>query len=319
MRLGITMLFAVAITAAVNVHAQTYPSHPVKIVVPAAPGTASDGVARVIADGLAKDAGMKTVVENKVGANGIIGIENVARGPADGYTVLQSPSTLYINKIIRPKVNYEISDFKPVAKVASAYLVLVVPSNSPFHTLNDAVKYIKAHPNKINYSSGGTGSVTHLSFAILAGMAGIEALHVPYKGGGAALTDTVSGQVAMTFTAIATAKGNLAAGKLRALAVTGPKRSSTLPDVPTVAELGYKGYEAVSGLGFTVPKGVPDGIVNQLSKAILKAAQTDEFRKYAQAQGLEVDAMDASTYAADIQREMSTWEKAVKESGMQVQ
>jgi len=312
-----TMLAALAtllgMTAA---QADSFPDHVVKVISPAAPATATDGVARMVAGKLSKEAGWSVIVENKVGANGIIAMDFVARAPADGYTLLLAPSTLYINKALDKKVTYNpLTDYTPLAKAAAAYLVLVVPANSPFNTLQDAVEYMRAHPRKLTYSTGGVGSVTHLAFAMLESMAGVQAMHVPYKGGDAALADAISGQVDMTFTAIATAKGNIAAGKLKALAVTGPRRSSALPNVPTVAELGYKGYEAVSGLGFMGPKGMPPAIANQLSTEILKVVHSEDFAKFAADQGLEVDALDAKAYAAAGPREMAAWQKAVTDSG----
>ena len=315
MRTTLFAVLAATLMTVSGVQAQSFPSRPIKVVVPAAPGTATDAVTRYVAEELGRGPKWATVVENRVGANGIIAMETVARAPADGYTLLNTPSTLYINKALQPKVNYEIGDFVPLAKAAGAYLVLVVPANSPFHTLQDAIAYMKANPGKVNYASAGSGSVTHLAFALLASMAGVQALHVPYKGGGGALTDTISGQVAMTITAIATANTNIAAGRLRPLAITGPRRSSALPEVPTIAELGYRGYEAVSGLGFMTLKGTPQVVVDRLSGEILKIVSTPAFAAFAKAQGLEVDAMDGSAYSANGQREMVLWQKAIADSG----
>lgn len=319
MRSSLFLLLAAALLATAGAQAQTYPSRPIRVVAPAAPGSASDGVARYVAEQLGRGPKWSAVVENRVGANGIIAMEAVARAPADGYTVLVTPSTLYINKALQPKVNYEINDFVPLAKAAGTYLVLVVPANSPFQTLRDAVAFMKSNPGKVNYATAGNGSVTHLAFAMLESIANVQASHVPYKGGDAALTDTISGQVAMTFTAIATAKANIAAGRLRALAVTGPRRSGALPEVPTVAESGYNGYEAVSGIGFTAPKGTPRVVVERLSGEIQKIVGAPEFAEFARAQGLEVDVMDAPTYAAHGRREMTQWQKAVTESGAKIE
>lgn len=319
MNIRVLALLTAAVVAPAGIQAQTYPARPIRIIAPAAPGTATDAVARYVSDQLGRGPKWQAAVENKVGANGIIAIESTARAPADGYTLLLAPSTVYINKALQPKVNYDLGDFAPIAKAAGAYLVLVVPGNSPFQTLQDAVGYMKANPGKVNYSTAGNGSVTHLAFAMLASAAGVQASHVPYKGGDAALTDAISGQVAMTFTAIATAKANIAAGKLRALAVTGPRRSSALPDIPTVAELGYKGYEAVSGLGFMAPRGTPTGVAEKLSGEILKIVNSQEFAAFAKAQGVEVDALDGASYTADGRREMALWQKAVSESGAKVE
>jgi tripartite-type tricarboxylate transporter receptor subunit TctC len=307
---------ALAFQGAAQAQAQTFPDHVIKIVSPAAAATATDSVARMVAGKLSKDFNWSVIVEDKVGANGIIAMDFVARAPADGYTLLLAPSTLYINKALDKKVTYNpLTDYTPLAKAAAAYLVLVVPANSPFNSLQDAVAYMRAHPHKLSYSTGGVGSVTHLAFAMLESMAGVQALHVPYKGGDGAFADTISGQVQMTFTAIATAKGSIAAGKVKALAVTGPHRSSALPDVPTVAELGYKGYEAVSGLGFMGPKGMPADVAARLSTEILKAVHSEDFARFASAQGLEVDALDAKAYSAAGPREQAMWQKAVAESG----
>ena len=243
----------------------------------------------------------------------------VAKSPADGYTLLMAPSTFYINKALYAKLPYDpVLDFIPVAKTVAAYLVLVVPAASPYNSVKELIDYMRVNPNALSYSSAGNGSVTHIAPALLFALAGVKGVHVPYKGGDMAVTDTMGGQVAMTFTAVATAMNHIRSGRLKALAVTGPQRSSALPDVPALAELGFNAYTVISNLGFIAPKNTPTPIITKLSAAILKIGQTPEFAEFAKANGLELELAGSAAYAGAAKAELDHWTKAVALSGAKV-
>ena len=299
--------------------ATTYPDRAIKIITPTAPGTAADGVSRFVADKLSRDLKSAVLVENKTGANGIIAMDFVAKSPADGYTLLMAPSTFYINKALYAKLPYDpVLDFIPVAKTVAAYLVLVVPAASPYNSVKELIDYMRVNPNALSYSSAGNGSVTHIAPALLFALAGVKGVHVPYKGGDMAVTDTMGGQVAMTFTAVATAMNHIRSGRIKALAVTGPQRSSALPDVPALAELGFNAYSVISNLGFIAPKNTPTPIITKLSAAILKIGQTPEFAEFAKANGLELELAGSAAYAGAAKAELEHWTKAVALSGAKV-
>ncbi|MDQ8727413.1 tripartite tricarboxylate transporter substrate binding protein [Bradyrhizobium sp. LHD-71] len=296
--------------------AQPYPSRPIHMIVPAAPGTATDATARFVAQRLGQELGTSVAVENKVGANGIIGIDQVAKSPPDGYTVLASPSPVYSNKALYAKIPYDpIADFTPLAKAVSAYLVLVVPAKSPFRTLENMIEYMRTHPDELSYASAGSGSVTHMAPAMMLAMAKVTALHVPYKGGDRAIVDTISGQVAMSFPALATALPHVQTGTLRALAIYGARRTEALPDVPALTELGFPGFDIATSIGFLGPKGLPVEIQGRLSAALLKILRTPDFATFAKSQGLELDVLGSTEYAISGKNELAHWTKAVEVSG----
>ncbi len=313
------LIFSAILAASSLVHAQTFPQAPIKIIVPAAPGSPTDVIARFIGNALARDIKGTVVIENKVGANGIVGTGIVANAPADGYTLLAAPSTFYINRALYSKLPYDpIIDFKPLAKVAAGYLALVVPASSPYNAVKDLIEHMRSNPDKLAYASAGNGSVTHLAPATLFARAGVKGLHVPYKGADTAVTDTISGQAALSFTSLALTGPLVQAGKLKALAVTGPHRSQTLPNVPALAELGFTGYAIASGVGFMAPKGLRPEIASRLSSAIAGICQTREFENFAKIQGLEVECKDAAAYTAAGPGELELWTKAIALSGAQV-
>lgn len=301
-------------------YAQNYPSRPIKIVVAAAAGTASDLFARFIADRLGGELNTSVVVENKVGANGILGTDAVAKAQPDGYTLLQTNSTHFINKSLYTKVPYDpVRDFKPLMRGAATFQALVVPGNSPFKTLRNVLDYARANPDKVTYSTGGTGSTLHLAGVQLAKMANVRLLHIPYKGGDMALKDTIGGQVSMGFTAIATALPHLQSGNLRMLAVTGLQRSAVVPEVPTIAESGFPNFEIGSRLGIMGPAGMPADVVQKLSVAMFKIGQSPQFSEFIKPRGMELDLADAPAYTTDAVKEMEMWSKIVTISGVKLE
>lgn len=296
--------------------AQTWPNRPVTFLQPYAPGTNLDAITRHLAERLSVQWKQAVVVDNKAGANGVIGTDFAARQPGDGYLWLFTGPGHFTNEVLMGKVPFDpIKDFKPVARLASVMLVLVVPQNSPFNSVKDIVEFARSHPGKVSYASAGSGSAQHLSAAAFQAATRAEYLHVPYKTQAAALTDTIGGQVSFTFAALATAQAQLKAGKLKALAVTGPRRSQSLPDLPTVAEAGVPGYEFFSFNAVFVPAATPDDIVRKFSEALGAVIRTSQFQEMAKAQGFETDYADMQQWAAIVPGEKKKWQDLIRISG----
>ena len=296
--------------------AQEWPSRPVTLLQPYGAGTNLDAITRYLATAMGAQWKQTVVVENKPGANGVIGTEQAARAPADGYTWLFTGPGHFTNEMLMGKLPFDTAkDFKPVARLASVMLVLVVPANSNFKSVKDIVDAAKADPGRVSYASAGSGSSQHLTAAAFQQASGVKFLHVPYKTQGAALTDTVAGQVNFSFAAPATAKTQIASGRLRALAVTGPRRSQSLPDLPTMAESGVPGYEFFSFNAVFAPTGTPDDIVRKFSDALAAATRTKQFSDMAVAQGFEIDFADVQAWSAAVPTERKKWQDLIRLSG----
>lgn len=296
--------------------AQPYPARPVQLIVPISPGTGTDVTARYVADQLTKAFNSAFVVDNKVGANGIIGTDYVAKAAPDGYTMLMTASTHYINKFLYPKMPYDpVADFTAVAGINTTYLVLVTARSSGIKSVGDLQAAMRARPRQIEYASAGSGSTTHLAGTLFVAMSGVEALHIPYKGGAQALTDTAGGQVTFTFTGIASAIPHIKSGRLVALATTGLKRPASLPDVSTVAESGLAGYDIASRIGLTAPKGTPREAIRRVSDTLEKIVQSKAFIDFCLAQGLDAGYAATEAYAAEGPAELQHWAKIVATSG----
>lgn len=315
LRLEIVLTALLALYAQ-SVWAQDFPTHRVHMIVPFSAGTGADVSGRFIADRLAREWGVPVTVENKVGANGIIGAEAVAKAAPDGYTLAFTASTHLVNQTLYRSLPFHtVRDFRPVVRVSNTYLVLVVPTSAPVSTLQELIDYAKARPGQLNYSSGGSGSATHLAGALLNSMAGIDVAHIPYKGGAQALADTMSGQVLFTFTAIPTAASAIKAGKLKALGLSGRKRSAALPDVPSLEEAGLKGFEIVAWSGILAPAGTPDNVVRKISDSVMKIARQPDFAELMGAQGLEAEATGIDQFTIDYPQEAERWARIVRLSG----
>jgi len=313
------LLLAAAIAAAPVASGQAYPTRPVKIIVPFSPGTAADIVARLLALRLADMWGQGVVIENQAGAAGNIGAATVARAPADGYTLVM----LGINHVINPSLykdtQYDIPrDFKPIARVAVAPLAIVANPKFPPNTIQELIAAAKARPNTIYYGSGGSGSVTHLSFELLKAQTGIEMVHVPYKSIAPMMTDILGNQIPLGSPALASAVGSVKSGALKILAVTSGKRSSIFPDVPTVAEAGLPGYDVSAWNGLLAPAQTPDAIVEKIYADVAKVAQSKEFVDQLKPQALEVELLGPAAYKAFLAAELDKWSKLVKLSGAKV-
>ena len=315
-------LFAVAALAAalaaapLPALAQAYPAKPVRIVVPFSSGTAADIVARQLGPRLAEIWGQNVVIENQMGAGGVVGAATVAKAAPDGYTLLMAGINHVINPSLYKDVPYDTQrDFKPIARVAVAPLAIIANPSLAANTIPELVALAKANPKALHYGSGGNGSVTHLSFELLKVKAGIDMTHVPYKGIAQMMTDILGNQIPLGSPAAASAVPQVKAGKLKALAVTSLKRSSVLPDVPTVAEAGYPDYDVSAWNGLLAPARTPDEIVAKIHADVAKVAQSREFIDQLRTQAMEVELMGPSEFRAYLAAELDKWSKLVKDTG----
>ena len=294
-----------------------YPTHPITLIVPYAPGGGNDVLARGVAEPMSKALGQPIVIENHGGAGGSIGTRQVAKSAPDGYTLgLGGTGTLAIDPTLYPNAGYDPrKDFAPVGLIATSPLIILVNPSLPAHNVQELIALAKAQPGKLNYASAGRGSGIHLGTVLFALTAGIELTHVPYRGTGPALTDLLGGHVAIYFSSLPSAVGLVMDGKLRALGVTGLKRSAIFPDVPTVAEQGLPGFEAVLHYGIVAPAGTPRPIVDKLNAALRAALNSDEVHRRIATEGAEPLPTTPDEYAADIDREETKWSALVKKSG----
>lgn len=291
-----------------------FPTRPVTLIVSAAPGGTTDIAARLIAQPLGQALGQSVVVENKPGASGGIAAQAVARATPDGYTLLlQYSGFQVITPNITPNLGWDpIKDFSPVANVLSAPQLVVVRPDLPINSLKELVAYAKANPGKLNYASSGNGSLQQVATELLNQMAGTQITHIPYKGTGPALNDLLGGAVDMTITTPPPLLGQIAAGKLRALAVTGSTRLPSLPNVPTAAEAGFPDLLVSSWFAMYAPAGTPQPVVDKIAGEIQKIMKTDAFRQKAADQGAEATFMGPKELGAYTQQELDRWNKVVK-------
>jgi tripartite-type tricarboxylate transporter receptor subunit TctC len=308
------ILSAVTATAA---SAQDFPNRPITLVVPYAAGGGNDAMARIAGEKMGKPLGQQIVIENRGGAGGVIATRQVAKAAPDGYTlVIGGTGTLAINPTLYNNVGYDPrKDFTPIGLIGTSQLVILVHPSLPVRSVKELIEFAKKEPGKLNYASAGVGSGIHLSTEYFRHEAGIQLTHVPYKGSGPALQDLVGGHVSIYFSSMPPAIGLVRDGKVRALAVTGLKRSPLLPDVPTVAEAALPGFEAVLHYGIVGPAGVPKDIVTKLNTALRAAVSADDFKAKLAADGTEPLASTPEEYATDIDKEETKWSAIVKKSG----
>ena len=297
--------------------ADPWPAKPIRVINPWAPGGPADIVARPIMQKLGERLGQPIVIENRAGANGVIGAAAVAKSPADGYTLLFSHvGPIAISPAMQGDMPYESTkDFEPVTQVVSAPLVLVVRPDLPIRSLQDLIAYAKANPGKLNYGSVGTGSTTHLAGEMLAGMANVQLLHVPYKGAAPVINDMLGGDIQMAFINISGVMQHVASGKLRAIAVSTLKRSSLFPDLPAIAET-YPGFEVNSWYGVMAPAGTPKDIVNRLYREIAVVLKSPEVVEMMRNGGLDAEGSTPEQYAAKIKDDLARWAKVVKATNL---
>jgi tripartite-type tricarboxylate transporter receptor subunit TctC len=315
----IATIAATALCTSVPAWAQNYPSKPVHIIVPFAAGGPADIYGRFLAQRLQESLDQPFVVEDKPGAGSIIGTDAVAKSPADGYTLLLMSNTHTVNESLISKKPFDLMrDFVPVAPINYSDLVLVVHPSVKANNLKELIALAKANPKGMNYASSGPGTPYHMAGELFKAMAGIDVVHVPYKGSSGARTDILGGQVQMMFDAITTMAPNVRSGKLKAFGTTGKTRSSVLPDTPTIAEAGVPGYESTIWLGLMAPAGTPKAIVDKLNAEIAKIVAKPEVKKAWQAQGAEPMSMSPEQFAQYVRDDITKWARVVKISGAKV-
>jgi len=317
-RIAVAAAFALCAAAA---NAAEYPTRPITLVVPYAAGGGNDVVARIVAEKMGANLGQSIVIENRGGAGGTIATRQVAKSEPDGYTLLIATSSLAINPSLYPNVGYDPrKDFAPIGLIASSSNVLLVNNTVPVRSIAELMALAKQKPGELTFASTGTGSSVHLAAELFAGMAGIKINHVPYKGSAPALNDLVGGHVTMIFSTMASAAGLVKDGsKVRAIAVTGGKRSALFPELPTVAEGGLPGYEAVLHYGIVAAAGTPRPIVDKLNAALNAALATDDVKRRLAVEGAEALPVSPDAHAADIAAEETKWSEIIRKSGMKAE
>ena len=312
---ALSLLVAASLAAA-----DDYPSRPVRLVVPLSPGGFADTPARILTPRLSEQMGKQFFVENRPGAGGTIGWDFVAKQPPDGYTLAITGTTHLISSHLYKKLQYDVfKDFTHISMMAVGPYVLVVnPKKTPVSSVKELVAAAKAKPGAIDYASSGNGSSQHLVGALFNAMAGVQLNHVPYKGSGPAMQDLLAGEVGVSFAGVPNVLGQVRGGRLKALAVTTPKRWVELPDVPTMAEAGVKDYEATLWLSISGPAGMPKDIVQRLSTEITKALKDPDLQAKFREAGLEADATGGEELLRYMRAEDAKWGKVVKETGAKV-
>ncbi|MGZ8211240.1 MAG: tripartite tricarboxylate transporter substrate binding protein [Burkholderiales bacterium] len=296
--------------------AQTYPAKTVRIVVPFAAGGPADIFARFLGQRLQESMGQPFVVDDRPGAGSIIGTDIVAKAPADGYTLLMMSNTHTVNESLVPKKPFTLmKDFVGIAPVNYSDLLMVVHPSLPVKSVKEFVQLAKAKPRGLNYASSGTGTPYHMAGELFKAMAGIDVVHVPHKGSAEARTSVISGQVEMMTDAITTMAPMAKAGKVRALATTGTRRSQIMPDLPTVAEAGVPGYEATIWLGMMAPAGTPKAVIDRLNSEITKITSRPDVRKLWQEQGAVAMSMSPADFDRYLRQDIDKWAKVVKLAG----
>lgn len=315
----VSVAIAALFSAVTSVHGReqardAYPNKPIRFVVPFVAGGSYDVVARLLGMNLSEVLGQRIVVDNRPGAGGLIGTKIIKEAAGDGYTLgmFGNPQTISVN--VNPNADYDIEkDFTPIAPLAVLTNVLVIHGSVPAHSLKEFIALAKSKPGQFNYGSGGVGATTHLAGELFKSLAGVQLVHVPYKGSGVAVTELLSGQVQFMVLNMVLARPLVESGRIRALAVASPRRSPFLPEVPSTNEAGLTGYEFSQWYGVVAPAKLPGKIVNQLNREITKIVQSSEFKKGLMRQGAEPMSSDADTLARFIKSDVAKYRKIVKE------
>lgn len=294
----------------------TYPNQAIRMVVPYPPGGPTDITARVVAAEMSKTIGQSVVIDNRPGASGMVGSEMVTKAAPDGYTLLANASIHVINPSVYPDMRFDaIKDFTPITQLAQVPLVLVVPANSPIKSVKDLVEYAKANPGKVNFGSAGSASAQHLAGESFKIAAGIQMQHIPYKGSAPALTDLAGGQLQLMFDSMPSATPMINSGKLRAIAVTTTVRAKARPDLPTIAESGFPGFDISTWYAYWAPKGTPADIIEKLAASAAQALKNPEVIAKYEAMGAEPVGSTPAQFAAYVESEAKKWNDIVKKSG----
>ncbi|HEX2010200.1 MAG TPA: tripartite tricarboxylate transporter substrate binding protein [Roseateles sp.] len=297
--------------------AQGYPERPIRLVVPYAPGGSADIAARLIAEDWAKALGGSIFIENKGGAGGNLGVDMVAKAQGDGYTIGLQTVSLAINPALTARMPYDtLKDLAPIGLVASSQHVLVVNPKLPAQNLKELLALLKAQPGKLSYGSAGAGSTFHMSAELFKAVAGLPIVHIPYRGGGPALADTMAGQVDMSFPVLSAAQQHVQAGKLRALGVTGAKRSALLPNVPTIAEAGLPGYAFETWFIVFAPAATPKPVIDKLNGALNQVLGSAALKERMVKDGFDPTPSTPAQARSRVEKEMPQWAKLIKERGI---
>ncbi|MET3463255.1 Bug family tripartite tricarboxylate transporter substrate binding protein [Variovorax atrisoli] len=293
-----------------------YPERPITIVVPYAPGGAADALARLVAQKMAEKLGAPVIVDNKAGASGTIGAGFVAKAQPDGYTVLYDTTPYSINPHLFPKMPYPTDALKPLLLVSQIPNILIVRADSPFKDVKQLIAKARAEPGKVNFASGGAGTVQRLASEMFRQRLGLDMIHVPYKSGGAAIIDVMGGQVDFMFSTVAASSPHIAAGKLHGLVISSPRRSPKLPDAPTVAETVIPGYEVYEWHGMFVPAGTPDALASKLQAAVVDALNDEEVKKRFKDLGAEPVGSTPAQFADYLKKEDAKWSEVVRKGNI---
>ena len=316
--LALMATFSCAITG--GAMSQPYPSKPVHVIVPFAPGGPSDTIARLVSQKLSAATGQTFVPENRAGAGGMIGADIVAKALPDGYTVLLTALPFTITPSLYKKVPYDATrDFIPVTLIASGPMMLVVHPSVPANNLRELIALAKAQPGKLNYGSAGSGSSAHIATEYFAMLAGVKMTHVPYKGGGPAMSDLLGGQLSLLIEAMPLVLPHVKAGRIKAIAISGTKRAAAAPDSPTFEEQGLRGYDMATWQGMWLPAGTPKEVVARLHGEVVKAIAAPDMKERLAELGVEPVGDSPEHFAAFVQAEIEKWAKVVRETGMRVE
>jgi tripartite-type tricarboxylate transporter receptor subunit TctC len=297
--------------------AQSYPSRPIRMIVPFPPGGSIDVLARPLAQKMTELMGQQVVVDYRSGASGNIGTEITVRAPADGYTIMITTIPLVVNPSLFAKLPFDVTrDLAPVSLLAASPFVLVVHPSVPVKSVKELIALAKAQPGKLNYASAGNGTNLHVAAELFKTLTRTNIVHVPYKGGGPALAAMLSGETDLSFLGVVPATPYIKAGKMRGLATTGTKRTPVLPDLPTVAESGVKGYEFASWYGVLAPAGTPSRMIDVLNAQITKALRSSDLGARFSREGAEIIASSPAQFGAHLKSELVRWAKVAKEAGL---
>jgi tripartite-type tricarboxylate transporter receptor subunit TctC len=319
LRLAATACLAISIVAAPGARAQGYPTKPIRIVVTSAAGGSVDTVARTLAAALTPRLGQQIIADNRPGAGGTIAASFVARAPADGHTlILGTAPTLALNVSLYRSLPYDpVRDFAPVSLIGAQDLVLLIHPSIPAKSVRELVAIARRNPGQLSYASAGNGTVSHLSGELLSKLAGIQLLHVPYKGSAAFMIDVISGQISMTFNTLLSSKPHVTAGKVRALAVSGTRRAATFPELPTMAEAGMKGFEATTWYGVLAPAGTSHDVVARLNTELFAVLKQPETVERLTRDGIVAVGTSPQAFGRFIHTEIEKWRQVIRGAGIE--
>ena len=316
----LTVLALAALGLCSNAQAQTFPTKPIRLVVPFAPGGGTDNLIRIIVPEVSASLGQQINIDNKPGGGSVGGTDIVAKAPADGYTILASDSAFVTNPGLMKNLPYQtLRDFTGITMMARAPVILVVHPSVPAKTIGELVALAKAKPGTLNYASGGNGSSTHLAGELLKQVAGIDIVHVPYKGSGPAMNDLIAGQVQMSFSGISSARQYIESGQLRVLALTGEKRNPALPNVPTFDESGLRGVDAETYWGLYAPAATPPDVVKILNQNFIKALKSPQLAQRLADLGYETIANAPEAHTAQVKQMIAVWIAIIDKAGIKIE